>query len=76
MTSFFESNQVKEIFITLLSSYRRTFEKSQYFHNRPFSYSTKGPGLSDIFKGFIRDVPLDGVRASIAIVHIRKFHKM
>ena len=41
--------------------------------NRPFSYSTKESGSSDIF---IREVRSSGVRASITIVHIRKFFKM
>ena len=44
--------------------------------NRPFSYSTKESGSSDIFIHFIREVRSSGVRAPIAIVHIRKFFKM
>ena len=41
--------------------------------NRSFTYSAKEPGLSVIFKHEIR---LSGVRASITIVHVRKFYKM
>ena len=41
--------------------------------NRPSSYSAKEPGSSVIV---IPEIRLSGVRASIIIVHIRKFYKM
>ena len=44
--------------------------------NRPFSYSTKDPGSSDIFIQFLSEIRSSGVRASIAIVHIRKFYEL
>ena len=44
--------------------------------NRPFRYSTKEPGSSDIFIHFIHEARLSGVGASISIVHIRKFYRM
>ena len=44
--------------------------------NRPFSYSKKEFGLSDIFYIFIRKVLLSGVKASGTIVHLRKFDKI
>ena len=48
------------------------------FYNRPFSYSTKEPGSSDIFIQFhtIHEVRKSCVRASIAIINIRKFYKL
>ena len=45
-------------------------------NNRPFSYSRKEPGSSVILYIFIHEIRSNGVRASIAIVHIRKFYKM
>ena len=44
--------------------------------NKPFSYSRKEPGSSDIFNNSIRAARLSGVMDSIAIVDIRKFYKM
>ena len=43
--------------------------------NRSVSYSTRESGSSDILRIFIHEVRLSGVRASITIVHIRKFYK-
>ena len=43
----------------------------------PFSYSTKEPGSSDISINFYtREFILIGVKASITIVHIRKFFEI
>ena len=44
------------------------------FRNRPFSYSTKSLDRGISLNNFIREVRLSCVRASIAIVHIRKFY--
>ena len=54
-------------------SHISTHKRKAVRKNRPFSYSTKEPGSSVIF---IHKVRLSGVRASIAIEHIRKFYRM
>ena len=44
--------------------------------NRPFSYSRKEPGSSDILIQYYSRGSMSGVLASIAIVYVRKFYKL
>ena len=44
--------------------------------NRPFSYSAKEPGSSVVLYTFIHEIRSSGVRASITVVHVRKFYQM
>ena len=44
--------------------------------NGPFGYSAKSLGQALFLYIFIHEIRSSGVRASITIVHIRKFYKM
>ena len=47
-----------------------------HFLYRPFSYSAKSLDRALFLYIFIHEIRSSGVRASITIVHIRKFYKM